>query len=424
MSTESGGWKPPWQNNKAINPNYLENTFNNDEVFLTIEDEENSTIIRDTFPPKIFEELPKIIPQIKSVHRLKAGIYSIKVEKKEREDILKIKTIKNAPVKITQSKRNISKGTIYCDYIKDYPDDEQLTKDLQKYNDNIISAKIKTIYKDNQVNKTNIAIIDYDMPTIPPQFKTKLFYQSLPVRVYYPEPQQCKVCFAFGHISTKNHQCSNPKICGHCGQNSHVELDSAGKPLKCENQPKCINCDNSHPAWRRQCPRYIKEKEIIKCHIDCKIPMKAAKEAVSKRKDPQPKPPTIQPSIDSEKILCEKIDNLTQQLTTQIKILCDLIVDNVIKPNVPSLPRKRLSEKSSPPKLHQYSPARPSAQGVKTVHPWYDQVEDMDHTPLSSLPIPDKLPPINLPNDPNVAKSGYVSDGAFYTSSRTNDSLS
>ena len=141
-------------------------------------------MIKDTFPPKIFEELPKVIPQIKTINRLKSGVYSIKVDKKDREDIMKIKKIKNAPVKISQSKRNQSKGTIYCDYIKDYPDDEQLTKDLQKYNDNIIYAKIKTIYKDNQVTKTNIAIIDFDLPTIPPQFKIKLFYQSLQVRVY------------------------------------------------------------------------------------------------------------------------------------------------------------------------------------------------------------------------------------------------
>ena len=181
-----------------MNPSYLENTFNIDEVYLTIEDEQNSTVMKDTFPPKIFEELPKVIPQIKTINRLKSGVYSIKVDKKDREDIMKIKKINNAPVKISQSK-----GTIYCDYIKDYPDDEQLTKDLQKYNDNIIYAKIKTIYKDNQVTKTNIAIIDFDLPTIPPQFKIKLFYQSLPVRVYYPDPQQCKVCFRFGHISTK-----------------------------------------------------------------------------------------------------------------------------------------------------------------------------------------------------------------------------
>ena len=66
--------------------------------------------------------------------------------------------------------------------------------------------------------------------------------------------------------------------------------------------------------------------------------MKSATEAANKRKDPLRKPLTIQP-IDSEKI-CEKMDNLTQQLNTQIKILCDLIVDNVVKPNMQSVPRK------------------------------------------------------------------------------------
>ena len=98
--------------------------------------------------------------------------------------------------------RNQTKGTIYCDYIKDYTDNEHLTNYLKKYNDNIITAKIKTIYKDKKVTKTNIGIITFDQPTIPPNFEIKLFYQSLPVRPYYPDPQQCKNCLSFGHIST------------------------------------------------------------------------------------------------------------------------------------------------------------------------------------------------------------------------------
>ena len=430
MSTDSDGrWKPPWGHNTPKNPDYLNNLYNDDDVLLIIEDTENSNILKETFPPKVFEGLPKAVPQIKSIRRLKTGQYEIKVSKKDRTDVLKIKTIKeNIPVKISESRRNYSKATIYCDYINQYTDDDQLTKDLKNFNPNVIDAKIKKQFKDNKLTNTNIAILTLDQPTIPPNTKVKLFYQSLPVRVYYPDPQQCKVCFRFGHISTKNYQCPNRKMCGHCGQDSHVQLDSTGKRLQCENQVKCINCNDSHPAWIRQCPRYIKEKEIIKYHVDCKIPLQAARDAINKRKDPQPKPPTVQPT-DIEKILSEKMENLTQQLTTQIKILCDLIVDNVVKPNMPLVSRKRPSEKGESPTTQQRLSPRPSAQGGKTVRPWYDQVEDMDHTPLNSLPLPDKLPPNLSPNpyhhyDPNVAKSGYVSDGAFYNSSRINHSSS
>ena len=71
------------------------NTFGKYEVYLTIEDLENSTI-KDTFSQKNFEELLRIILQIVSINRLK-------VEKKDRGDILKIKTIKNAPMKIKQT---------------------------------------------------------------------------------------------------------------------------------------------------------------------------------------------------------------------------------------------------------------------------------------------------------------------------------
>ena len=71
MSTDSDGrWKPPWGHNTPKNPDYLNNLYNDDDVLLIIEDTENSNILKETFPPKVFEALPKAVPQIKSIRRL------------------------------------------------------------------------------------------------------------------------------------------------------------------------------------------------------------------------------------------------------------------------------------------------------------------------------------------------------------------
>lgn len=178
MSTDSGGGlKPPWPSIESPqDPKHLERIYNQEDVHLYIEDQANSTTLKDAFPPTIFKELPKYITQIKHIKRIKQGIYQIVINKKDRADVLKITKVNNYLIKITENtKRNYAKGTIYCDYIKDYNDDQQLTKDLKDYNDNIVEAKIKKIYKNSEQSNSNIAIITFDQPSIPPPFQNKAF---------------------------------------------------------------------------------------------------------------------------------------------------------------------------------------------------------------------------------------------------------
>ena len=400
MSTDSDGrWKPPWGHNTPKNPDYLNNLYNDDDVLLIIEDTENSNILKETFPPKVFEGLPKAVPQIKSIRRLKTGLYEIKVSKKDRTDVLKIKSIKeNIPIKISESRRNYTKATIYCDYLNQYTDDDQLTKDLKNFNPNVIDAKIKKQFKDNKLTNTNIAILTLDQPTIPPNTKVKLFYESLTVREYYPDPQLCKTCYTFGHISTKNYPCSRPKMCGHCGESSHDQKDGNGKPVKCEKPPKCINCNASHPAWVRSCPKYSQEKSYIEYSTTHKISVKSAKEIINKNKNSQPKP-SAAPSLPSttENTLCQKIENLTKEMSTQIKILTDLLVNHVIKPNMAITPRKRPS--SDNPHTSDISPAQGEPETVST---WSNEMET-DESSVSTLPSLQHIPQY----------TGYISDGAL-----------
>ena len=94
--------------------------------------------------------------------------------------------------------------TIYCDYLNQYTDDNQLTKSKKQY-------------KENKETYINVAIITLNQLATPLNLNIKLYYESLSVRQFCPDPQFVKKkYYNFGHISTKTYPGPQPKIkiCG------------------------------------------------------------------------------------------------------------------------------------------------------------------------------------------------------------------
>ena len=96
-----------------------------------------------------------------------------------------------------------------------------------------------------------------------------------------------------------------------------------------------------------------------------------------------------------------------------MKILCELITDQIIKPNMPTKNGKRRIDDSDTPSTNQMSPAQGDP---KTVLNWGDEMDQMDHTPISQLPLPiiSDTSPLSLQPHSSPNYSGYMSDGAFY----------
>ena len=64
---------------------------------------------------------------------------------------------------------------------------------------------------------------------------------------------QCFNCYNYGHRATN---CKRDTRCGKCGDKHNTK--------ECESETaKCLHCEDSHEAWRSQCPAYTAEKNRL-----------------------------------------------------------------------------------------------------------------------------------------------------------------
>ncbi|XP_029162203.1 uncharacterized protein LOC114933798 isoform X2 [Nylanderia fulva] len=73
---------------------------------------------------------------------------------------------------------------------------------------------------------------------------------SLRIRPYVEPVVQCFKCFIFGHIKT---HCKREVRCIICGENAHGE---------CNRLTTCRNCGGDHRSTARNCPVFLRNKEI------------------------------------------------------------------------------------------------------------------------------------------------------------------
>lgn len=73
------------------------------------------------------------------------------------------------------------------------------------------------------------------------------------VREYIPRPRRCYKCHRFGHSSTTCRK--ETSICVRCGLESHGP--------NCQNEIKCYNCGEAHPASSQDSFYYNLEQEVI-----------------------------------------------------------------------------------------------------------------------------------------------------------------
>ena len=93
-----------------------------------------------------------------------------------------------------------------------------------------------------------------------------LDHVSYAVRQYVPKPLQCKNCWKFGHSLF---------VCrsdfATCGEN-----DCEGD---CEKDPECLLCKGNHAEWEANCPKRVKEVEIIRVRSKRRLDQSVKKHA-------------------------------------------------------------------------------------------------------------------------------------------------
>ncbi|XP_075167662.1 uncharacterized protein LOC142239777 [Haematobia irritans] len=165
---------------------------------------------------------------------------------------------------------NVSKGIFYTNELRCL-DDEEIKKEIVTLNKSI--TDIKRLKKRDPETKqlttvdSGLYIVTFNVRDPPESVYVGYFYSK--VKPYIPNPLRCYNCFKFGHVSDK---CSTPsKVCPHCNQNEHTNVDESGKREKCNNKPKCANCSSDHNSFSKECPLYKKEYEIQTIRITEKI---------------------------------------------------------------------------------------------------------------------------------------------------------
>ena len=174
---------------------------------------------------------------------------------KQTEQLLKTTLFGGEPCEVEKDARlNVSKGTIYAPDMMDLSESEVVGW-LDDFG--VVAAKRFTKWVDGCKENTPLLLLTFNRPVCPT--KLDFDYVSYSVRKHVPNPLTCYKCGQFGHTET---QCTGVAVCLNCGGGRHDG--------PCE--PRCINCKQAgHSCRSRDCPVWIKEKEICTLKVEREV---------------------------------------------------------------------------------------------------------------------------------------------------------
>lgn len=219
--------------------------------FLLVKRKNSSENFDKISPFVISKTIYGLIGETKSISKIKDGLLIETKTNAQSRRLLEEKKLANLEIEVSpHATLNISKGVIFC-------------KDLLNCS---ILRRIKSKQNEIMVDTPN-HIITFNKPTLPKEINVAFY--KLKVRPYIPPPRRCFNCQRFGHVADK---CANEKICA-CGRNPHGETI-------CEEPKNCVNCNGTHSAGYKNCPKYKLEAAIQRIRTLEKISYQEAKNKV------------------------------------------------------------------------------------------------------------------------------------------------
>ena len=254
--------------------------------------------------------------KVEKANFLRDGTLLIKTKNQaQTEKLLEVHSLLREECRVERdTKLNVSKGTILAHDLQELSD-EEITQWLSEYG--VTGAKRFVKKEGDKLVPTPTVLLTFDMPTCPQRIT--LDYVTYHVRRHIPNPLQCFKCGKFGHHQDR---CTNEKKCLTCGKSVHEG----------QCQPKCVNCGQTgHMCRFRDCPVWVKEKEICSLKVENEISYAEARE----RYDSMQKPPTLHsyadvvrtPSEKEKQVDCdmkEKVEKLEKKIDHLSAILVQL----------------------------------------------------------------------------------------------------
>jgi len=165
---------------------------------------------------------------------------------------------------------NSCRGVIKCSDLKSLTKDEIVDGlRLQGVTD-CFNITVKSDNNNTDRCKTNTFILTFKTATAPTHINVR--YLRVKVERYIPNPLRCFKCQKFGH-STR--LCKNEAVCHRCGGKHSEE--------SCNNAAKCTNCSGPHSASSKECPVWLREKEVQRVKAENNISFPKAWQIVTQQ---------------------------------------------------------------------------------------------------------------------------------------------
>ena len=152
--------------------------------------------------------------------------------------------------------------------------EEEICKELKSQG--VANVKRFTIKKQGNTIKLNTYLITFETHSIPQKINVGPF--KMKVDLYIPNPTRCFQCQKFGH---GKQSCRSHAKCYRCSEDDH-------DGLTCDKPIKCANCNLDHMSSSKECPVYLKEKQIQKIKVENNISYFDARRQVTVSNDSQP----------------------------------------------------------------------------------------------------------------------------------------
>lgn len=215
--------------------------------FLVMQDQDGSGSLLKLSPFAIAKGIKGLAGEPKMIKKISQGLL-LEVSKRSHSDsLLRSSMIANLPIKVTTHHTlNSCKGVIRCRDLADLQEQE-IAQEMADQN----VTSVKRIIVDKGRKPTDTYIVTFQTPHLPAT--VRIGYISVKVALYVPNPLRCYKCQGYGHGSGK---CTHEERCSRCGQNHNYLVCTADEPF-------CVHCSGRHAASDRNCPKYLKEKEIV-----------------------------------------------------------------------------------------------------------------------------------------------------------------
>ena len=156
----------------------------------------------------------------------------------------------------------------------------------------------------------------FNRPDLPKTIKVG--YLQVKVVMFIPNPLRCFKCNKCGHV---NQRCNTTAKCDLCGKDKHEE--------RCDGPKLCSNCSGPHASSSKDCPVWLKEKEIQRIRVEKRISFPEARRVI------EAKSPTVVSAKVTYATMLSKPSNRSQTASVSCQTDLTWVTTPHPKPVVP-----------------------------------------------------------------------------------------